>query len=338
MFRGISSRFSPGCMTFVGEKVKGERTIARFIAEPEESGLLELLIYSLPEFSRSRLKKCLHNGTVRVNGRQTTSFDARVRKGAMVEIVRSSDRRAEESPWYKIAYEDRWLMVVNKEPGILSMQVGNKGECLKSLIDLYLMRHHRKERVHVVHRLDRETSGLMVFAKSVEVQQQLIAEWKQRVRERSYVAVVEGRLRPANGTLTSWLWQDANFLMHSSTKPTTDGKSQLATTHYKTIQTGGRYSMVKLELETGRKNQIRVQLAAMKGTPVVGDRRYGLCKEEGDKADPIGRLALHAHSISFAHPVTEKVLRFETPIPNAFVELMGSKEGRSGGTPTAQKE
>ena len=153
----------------------------------------------------------------------------------------------------------------------------------------------------------------MVYAKDVKTQRTLIEGWQELVTDRRYVAVAEGVLKKQSGTVESWLTEDKHFVTHSS--PVNNG-GKFAVTHYNVLRTSNNYSIVELELETGRKNQIRVHLADL-GHPIVGDFKYGSSDER------LGRLGLHAYVLAFHHPVTGKFLRFETPIPDSFERLLG---------------
>ncbi|MCO5388226.1 MAG: RNA pseudouridine synthase [Desulfosporosinus sp.] len=162
-----------------------------------------------------------------------------------------------------------------------------------------------------MHRLDRETSGVMMFAKSEKVQQLLQKAWKEAVLERTYVVVVEGMVTKEEGTITSWLTESKAFIMYSSRTPN-DG--QKAITHYRVLKKNKHYSLLEVELETGRKNQIRVHMKDI-GHSVIGDKKYGATKH------PIGRIGLHARVLAFKHPITGEVVRYETDIPKEFLNL-----------------
>jgi 23S rRNA pseudouridine1911/1915/1917 synthase len=164
-------------------------------------------------------------------------------------------------------------------------------------------------RVFVVHRLDRDTSGVMMFAKSERVQQLLQNSWQDTVKERTYVALVEGKVKKPEGTISSWLKESSTLKMYSSHRPN-DG--QHAVTHYKTIQSNGNFTLLEVQLETGRKNQIRVHMQDL-GHPIVGDKKYG------SKSKAINRLGLHARVLAFVHPTKGHLLRFETDIPKSFL-------------------
>ena len=180
--------------------------------------------------------------------------------------------------------------------------------------------------MHVVHRLDRETSGLLVFAKSPELQEYMRTYWRQLVTKRTYVALVEGKLAQKEGKITSWLTENPHTAMVSSSP--VDNGGQLAITNYKVLQElesglenpESEISLVELNLETGRTNQIRVHMASV-GHPVVGDRKYG----HGNESSPVDRLCLHARILEFIHPMTEKKVRFETPLPKEFSKAITEK-------------
>ena len=290
--------------------------ITRFRHTGAETELLRLLEERLAGMSRSRLKRLLGSGAVLLDRRCETQFDAIVKDGVEVEVLSQPPRGATRNKYFSIVYEDRYLIVVDKAEGVLSMQTGQRGECLKTLLDQYLVSQNKRERVHIVHRLDRETSGLMVLAKSVEVQQQFVNNWKGLVNDRLYVAVLEGLLEKKAGVLTSWLWEDSRFVMHSSPNPTPDGRSKQAVTHFRVLRVADGRSLTEFKLETGRKNQIRVHAAQLLRSPIVGDRKYG------SSTGSDGRLFLHAQTLAFRHPVTGKSLSFQTPLPAAFLRLM----------------
>ena len=181
-----------------------------------------------------------------------------------------------------------------------------------SILKNHVQKASDRNRIYTVHRLDRETSGVLVFAKSHDVQQAMQAAWHTDVKRRVYVAVVEGRMEKPQDTIVSWLTEHERSLkVHSS--PVDDGGQQ-AVTHYRVVKANDEYSLLEIEIETGRKNQIRVHMQSI-GHPVAGDKRYGA------KTNPIGRLALHARILDFEHPVTRQPMHFETPVPRKFLHL-----------------
>lgn len=280
------------------------------ITVKENAPLLEYLINNVSE-SRSKLKATLQGRGIAVNGRMVTQFDYQLKAGDKIIISRHKKQNQFKSRYVKIVYEDRWLVVVEKNTGILSMAAGHSSLNVKSVLDDYFLKSRQKCRAHVVHRLDRDTSGLMVYAKDIETEQILEHNWHQIVYDRRYVAVVSGEMEQDNGTIANWLKDNKAYITYSSP---TDNGGKYAVTHFQVLNRTTEHSLVEYKLETGRKNQIRVHSADM-GHPVCGDVKYG----NGD--DPLHRLCLHAYMLCFTHPVTGEPMEFSTPIPTAFRSL-----------------
>lgn len=280
------------------------------ITVKENAPLLEYLINNVSE-SRSKLKATLQGRGIAVNGRMVTLFDYQLKAGDKIIISRHKKQNQFKSRYVKIVYEDRWLVVVEKNIGILSMAAGHSSLNVKSVLDDYFLKSRQKCRAHVVHRLDRDTSGLMVYAKDIETEQILEHNWHQIVYDRRYVAVVSGEMEQDNGTIANWLKDNKAYITYSSP---TDNGGKSAVTHFQVLNRTTEHSLVEYKLETGRKNQIRVHSADM-GHPVCGDVKYG----NGD--DPLHRLCLHAYMLCFTHPVTGEPMEFSTPIPTAFRSL-----------------
>lgn len=280
------------------------------ITVKENAPLLEYLINNVSE-SRSKLKATLQGRGIAVNGRMVTQFDYHLKAGDKIIISRHKKQNQFKSRYVKIVYEDRWLVVVEKNIGILSMAAGHSSLNVKSVLDDYFLKSRQKCRAHVVHRLDRDTSGLMVYAKDIETEQILEHNWHQIVYDRRYVAVVSGEMEQDNGTIANWLKDNKAYITYSSP---TDNGGKYAVTHFQVLNRTTEHSLVEYKLETGRKNQIRVHSADM-GHPVCGDVKYG----NGD--DPLHRLCLHAYMLCFTHPVTGEPMEFSTPIPTAFRSL-----------------
>ena len=228
-----------------------------------------------------------------------------------VTVSKSKRNEMFKSRYVKIVYEDRWLVVVEKNIGILSMAAGHSSLNVKSVLDDYFHKSRQKCRAHVVHRLDRDTSGLMIYAKDMETEQILEHNWHDIVYDRRYVAVVSGEMEDDEGTIANWLKDNKAYVTYSSP---TDNGGKYAVTHFHVLNRTTEHSLVEYRLETGRKNQIRVHSANM-GHPVCGDIKYG----NGD--DPIHRLCLHAYVLCFTHPVTGERMEFDTQIPAAFCRL-----------------
>ena len=278
----------------------------------EDKPLLEFLLDSMENTSRTKIKSTLQGWGVKVNGKVITQFDYPLSCGMKVAVSRSK-QNAEmfKNRYIKIVYEDRYIVVVEKNVGILSMAAGHSSLNVKTVLDSYFKTSRQKCTAHVVHRLDRDTSGLMIYAKDMQTEQILEHEWHDIVYDRRYVAVVSGEMEDDYGTMTSWLKDNKAYITYSSPY---DNGGKYAVTHFHTLDRTTDHSLVEFRLETGRKNQIRVHSADM-GHPVCGDIKYG----NGD--DPIGRLCLHAYVLCFYHPITRRRMEFETPIPVNFRKL-----------------
>lgn len=278
----------------------------------EEKPLLEFLLANVNNESRTKIKATLRGRGIKVDGKTVTQFDFPLQPGMKVAVSkRKRDDLLLKSRYVKLVYEDRYLVVVEKNIGILSMAAGHSSLNVKSVLDDYFRKSRQRCTAHVVHRLDRDTSGLMVYAKDMETEQILEHNWHDIVYDRRYVAVVSGEVEDEGGTIANWLKDNKVYITYSSP---VDNGGKYAVTHFHTLARTTEHSLVEYRLETGRKNQIRVHSADM-GHPVCGDIKYG----NGD--DPLHRLCLHAYVLCFYHPVTRERMDFETPIPPAFKSL-----------------
>ncbi|MBO6216896.1 MAG: RluA family pseudouridine synthase [Prevotella sp.] len=277
----------------------------------DERPLLEWLLANLGQ-SRSKVKAILQGRGIKVNGKVVTQFDYPLTNGMKIAVSQTKRNDQFKSRYVKIVYEDQYLVVIEKNIGILSMAAGHKSLNVKSVLDDYFQKTRQGCRAHVVHRLDRDTSGLMVYAKDMQTEQILEHEWHQIVYDRRYVAVVSGEMEQDQGTIASWLKDNSAYVTYSSP---VDNGGKYAVTHYFTLDRTTDHSLVEYKLETGRKNQIRVHSADI-GHPVCGDIKYG----NGD--DPIHRLCLHAFLLCFYHPITHERMEFETPVPTLFKSIM----------------
>ena len=275
-----------------------------------EAPLLEWMLSALPG-SKTKIKAILQGHGIKVDGKQVTQFDFPLKPGMKVSVSKSKKNDTFKSRYVNIVYEDRWLVVIEKKIGILSMAAGHSSLNVKSVLDDYFKRTRQKCTAHVVHRLDRDTSGLMIYAKDMQTEQLLERDWHGTVFDRRYVAVVSGEMEENEGTIANWLKDNAAYVTYSSP---VDNGGKYAVTHFHTLKRTTEHSLVEFRLETGRKNQIRVHTSDM-GHPVCGDIKYG----NGD--DPLHRLCLHAYVLCFYHPVTGKPMEFETPIPAQFRSL-----------------
>jgi 23S rRNA pseudouridine1911/1915/1917 synthase len=276
-----------------------------------ESQLLDWLIENIKDESKTKIKATLQGRGIKVDGKTVTHFDFQLKPGMNISVSKTKFKDQFKSRYVKIVYEDRYLIVIEKEIGILSMAAGHSSLNVKTVLDDYLKKSRQHCTAHVVHRLDRDTSGLMIYAKDINTEQILEKNWHDIVYDRRYVAIVSGEMEEDEGTIANWLKDNKAYVTYSSP---TDNGGKYAVTHYHTLNRTTDYSLVEYKLETGRKNQIRVHSADM-GHPVCGDVKYG------DGTDPIHRLCLHAYLLCFYHPITHKPMEFETPIPVAFRRL-----------------
>lgn len=276
----------------------------------QQAPLLEWLLANIHE-SKSKIKATLKGSGIKVNGKVVTRFDYLLTEGTKVMVSKSKRNETFKSRYVKIIYEDRYLLVVEKNIGILSMAGGHASLNVKAVLDDYFHQSRQKCTAHVVHRLDRDTSGLMIYAKDIQTEQILEHDWHNIVYDRRYVAVVSGEMKDEEGTIANWLKDNRSYMTFSSP---VDNGGKYAVTHFHVLRRTAYHSLVEYRLETGRKNQIRVHSADM-GHPVCGDIKYG----NGD--DPCGRLCLHAYVLCFYHPVTHERMEFETPIPSAFQKI-----------------
>ena len=301
-----------------------------------EGALLQYLFEILPGQSRTSVKNLLSKGQVLVNGEGQTAFDLPLKKGDTITIlpkgisiaraIKSDAKDEVLKAGVKILFEDENYIVVDKPSGMLTVATGKEKKTLYALLNAYIKvnaRMQRKEdlisgktpdrstaKIWIVHRLDKGTSGALVFAKNERAKDILQSRWKDLVAERKYVAWLEGKVEKESGAIQTWLVENPKSLkMNSFDTEVKDG--QLAITHYRVLSYSRRYTQVAFSLETGRKNQIRVHAASL-GHPVAGDDKYGA------ETDPIKRLALHAATLVFRNPFSNKMVRCSSPLPESF--------------------
>ncbi len=282
----------------------------------EEMPLMEFLMKEMSGISRNRVKDLLQGHAVMVDRQLVTQYDFMLSRGQSVLV--SKHKRSTEllNKFVKIIYEDKDLIVIVKSEGILSMASAPGQYCVKTILDEYFKSRHFPCTAHVVHRLDKETSGLMVYAKNMEIRKMFEADWHNIVYDRLYVAVLCGEMEQEGGTVRSWLKDNKAYVTYSS--PTDNGGKE-AITHYRRVATNGRFTLAEMRLETGRKNQIRVHMKDL-GYPVAGDVKYG------NGQNPVRRLALHAFRLHFYHPRTGEPMKFDTPHPTNFTRLFQTKD------------
>lgn len=278
----------------------------------ENALLMEFLMAQMPGKSRSKIKVLLGNKRVLVDGKQISQFNHPLTPGQKIEISKEPVLPEKKIKDYSIVYEDAELIVIQKQAGLLTIATDKeKRATAYSLLSDHVKQQDPDNRIFIVHRLDRETSGLLLFAKSEEVKYHLQELWNATVVERTYITVVEGAVEKKEGVITSYLVEGKTFVVHSSQDPK---RGKKAITNYKVLTRNRGYSLLKVNLETGRKNQIRVHMQDL-GHSVVGDRKYGAT------GSPIRRLGLHAQKLSFKHPISRKKMEFETKIPEEFLKL-----------------
>ncbi len=276
--------------------------------------LLEWLLANVPKLSKNKIKATLQGRGIKVDGKIVTQFDFPLQPGMKVALSKTKRNDTFKSRYVKLVYEDQYIVVIEKKVGVLSMPAGHSTLNVKAILDNYFRLSGQKCNAHVVHRLDRDTSGLMIYAKDMDTEQTLEHNWHQIVYDRRYVAVLSGEMEDDGGTVANWLKDNRNYVTYSSP---VDNGGKYAVTHYHTLRRTTNHSLVEFKLETGRKNQIRVHCADI-GHPVCGDNKYG----NGD--NPIGRLCLHAYLLCFYHPVTHQSMQFESDIPSDFLKLFKS--------------
>lgn len=211
-----------------------------------------------------------------------------------------------------IIYEDKEIIVVNKPAGLLCISTEKEKEkTMYHFVSLYLKKSNPKAKVYIVHRLDKDTSGIVVFAKNMTIKSKLQNNWDSIVTRRGYVAIVEGEVEKDRDIIKSYLKETKTMLVYSSN----DKHGKLAITEYRKVLSNSVYSLLDINIKTGRKNQIRVHLKDI-GHPIVGDKKYN------SKVNPIRRMCLHANVLEFIHPTTKRKMFFEIDIPNSFIQLI----------------
>lgn len=278
----------------------------------EETELLTFLLSKYPNLSRNGVKSLLSNHQVAVDGAPVSQFNFKLVKDDVVIVskCRIAKKQRKNLP---IIFENNEFIVINKPAGLLSVASDNeKGRTAYRMVTDYVQQIDKHNRIYIVHRLDEDTSGVLMFAKNVEIRDALQKNWQDIVKSRGYYAIVEGKMEKNSDTLINYLKQNSLNLMYVSPS-TKDAKK--CVTHYKLIKSNKDYSLLDVNIDSGRKNQIRVQLGHI-GHHVIGDDKYG------EPANPIKRLGLHAYELIFVHPITQKTYKFTAPMPKEFEELM----------------
>ena len=273
--------------------------------------LLEFLLETLKGQSRNSVKSLLTNHRVSVDGAPISQYNFKLTKGDVVIISKTPIHKKTRSN-LPIIFENEEFIVINKPSGLLSIASDKeKGSTAYRMLMDYVQQKDKHNRIYVVHRLDEDTSGVLMVAKNEKIRDLLQEKWNELVSKRGYFAIVEGQMKEKQGTIKSYLKKNAQNMMYSSKKA---GDGQLAITHYKVIKEIEDYSLLDVNIDSGRKNQIRVHLGDL-GHHVIGDDKYG------NPSNPIKRLGLHAYELVLEHPVTHKVMKFTAPMPKEFKTL-----------------
>ena len=279
----------------------------------EPCGLLEFLLKTFQGQSRNSVKSLLGSHRVSIDGAPVTQFNFKLFPGDTIIISDSPIRKKSRSN-LPIIYEDNDLIVINKPSKLLSVPSDNeKGSTAFRMVNDYLQQKDKHNRAFIVHRLDEDTSGVLMFAKNDRIAKALTDgdNWNNLVKKRGYYAIVEGQLDSKQGRITSYLKKNSQNMMYSSKKK---GDGQYAITDYKVINESKDYSLVDVDIKTGRKNQIRVHFGDL-GHYIIGDDKYG------EPSNPIKRLGLHAYELDITHPINGKLMKFKAPMPKEFEEL-----------------
>lgn len=272
----------------------------------EDKELLAYL-YKYLDMPKKKVKSYLVHGSIYVNNTKTTKYDYMLTKGMVINI----ETKNKSSLPFDVLYEDNYIIVVNKPAGLLTISTAKEKEkTLYHYVSSYLKEKNKSNKVFIVHRLDKETSGVVVFAKDEKTKNMLQKDWNRLVSVREYTAVVHGLMSKKSARLVDKLMETKTNLVYITKKQ--DGKE--AITNYKVIKENSKYSLLKINIETGRKNQIRVQLENI-GNPIVGDNKYG-------EKDGMKRLYLHANKLKMFYPILKKEMEFKTEVPVEFKHLI----------------
>ena len=314
------------------ERVNGAPVYTAVYKVNRSDELLEFLLRKC-NTSRNNVKSLLVRRQVLVNGRVVTQYNFVLAKDDEVKLskkpikdgavaVQPTKGRVQKTVApkpriaLKIIYEDEDFIAIDKPAGLLSVESDKETDCAYGRVLDHMQRLDKNSRPFVLHRIDKETSGVLIFAKNVKIHSMFKMHWSEQVQLREYCAIVEGTLAEKSGTITTYLKENVNNLVYSTNDPT----GQKAITHYEVTKESGQYSLLRVKIDTGRKNQIRVHMKEL-GNPVVGDDKYGK-KEDGTFVkNPLGRLGLHASKLEFIHPATKELITINASLPPSFHTL-----------------
>lgn len=277
----------------------------------KETILIDFLIDKLGSKSKTKIKNIIKSGRIAINNKAVKNPNIVIKIGQNIKMIDKANIKNKQNR-FNVLYEDKFIIVAEKPAGLLSISTDseNKSTFYRFISDYVKEATNGKERIFIVHRLDRDVSGVMIFAKSPEVKQFLQDNWE--MTNKVYITIVEGIPAQKEGKIESWLKENKSHFVYVSTE---SEDAYFSITKYKLISTRKDYSLLEIDLETGRKNQIRVQLAQI-GHPVAGDIKYGA------KTNPVSRICLHSHTLSIIHPITKKPLIFTSNIPPKMLKLI----------------
>ncbi len=279
----------------------------------EKSELLKFLLENVENKSASKIKSLLTHKSVMVDGEVKTKYNYILKPGQKVSISKYVTSYVTKSEMLEIIYEDKDLIVVNKPAGLLTTGTEKEREITAYNITMqYVKKSNYKNRIFIVHRLDKDTSGVLMFAKNEKIKSLFQNNWDKLVLHRGYIAIVEGQLKEKQGKIESWLKETSTYLVYSSH---VEGEGKKSITNYKVLKENEKYSLVDIWLETGRKNQIRVHFKEM-GNPVTGDSKYD------SQLNELKRLGLHSNKLIIMHPLTEKKFVFEVEPDKKFMKFV----------------
>ena len=280
----------------------------------EEDILINVLRNNLKKYSKNNIKSFLSKEMVLVNNKVQTRYDYLVHKTDKINIRETKIKVPKLKNSLNIIYEDEDIIVINKPYGLLSIATEKEKEyTLYHFVSSYLKTKNKNNKVYIIHRLDKDTSGVVMFAKNLKTKNLFQNNWDELIRNRCYYAVINGNLDKKEGTIKEYLIEnDKSFMVHS-TPNKKDGK--LAITDYKVLKENKNYSLLDINIKTGRKNQIRVAMKNL-GTPIVGDKKYG------DGKSLINRMALHQYKLELFDPRTNKKIMFKAEMPTSFKKLI----------------
>lgn len=293
----------------MNKKNESGRNTTTYPVDGSNTTLIEFLRKVIKGKSRNNIKSILKYGAVSVDGEVKTAHNFPLKVGQTVTVKLDYAKPLPNKPALRVLFEDEFLIAVEKPPGLLTVATDTeKTNTAYRILSEQINTRRRHLRIYVVHRLDKDTSGVLLFAKEEKIKDFLQTHWNETVLKREYTAIVEGVPENKTGTIHSHLKETTKHIVYSGNKA--DGGLE-AITNYRLVKQGNGYAKVELFILTGRKNQIRVHMKES-GHCVAGDKKYGA------RSNPIGRLCLHAHTLEFIHPITQEVIRIQSPEPSSF--------------------